>query len=63
MMPRRNLQGIYRDEINEHERALANAKIIDESQLDTSKVTVLSKGSFDEPQIKERARVFDSFRI
>ncbi|MBL0190505.1 MAG: transcription elongation factor GreA [Saprospiraceae bacterium] len=39
----KDAQGMLEMKINEHERALANAKIIDESQLDTSKVTVLSR--------------------
>ncbi len=39
----KDAQGMLEMKINEHERALANAKIIDESQLDTSKVTVMSR--------------------
>ena len=39
----KDAQGMLEMKINEHERALTNAKIIDESQLDTSKVTVLSR--------------------
>ncbi len=36
-------QGLLELKINELEKTLANARVIDSSQLDTSKVTVLSK--------------------
>lgn len=39
----KDAQGMLEMKINELEKALANARIIDESTLDTSKVTVLSK--------------------
>jgi transcription elongation factor GreA len=39
----KNAQGMLELKINELERALSNARIIDESQLDASKVTVLSR--------------------
>src|SRR5210317_1501888 len=39
----KNAQGMLEFKINELERTLAHAKIIDESKLDTSKVVVLSK--------------------
>ena len=38
----KNAQGMLELKINELERVFANARIIDESQLDTSKVTILS---------------------
>lgn len=38
----KDAQGMLEAKINEMEKSLANARIIDESQLDTSKVTVLS---------------------
>lgn len=38
----KDAQGMLELKINELEKALANARIIDESMLDTSKVTVLS---------------------
>ena len=39
----KDAQGMLEMKINEMEKQLANARILDESQLDTSKVTVLSK--------------------
>lgn len=39
----KDAQGMLELKINELEKALANARIIDETQIDTSKVTVLSK--------------------
>ena len=39
----KDAQGMLEMKINELEKKLANARILDESQLDTSKVTVLSK--------------------
>ena len=38
----KNAQGMLEMKINELEKVFANARIIDESQLDTSKVTVLT---------------------
>jgi len=38
----KNAQGMLELKINELEKVFANARIIDESQLDTSKVTVLT---------------------
>jgi len=38
----KNAQGMLEMKINELEKVFANARILDESQLDTSKVTVLS---------------------
>lgn len=38
----KDAQGMLEAKINEMEKSLANARILDESQLDTSKVTVLS---------------------
>ena len=38
----KDAQGMLEMKINEIERALSNARIVDESTLDTSKVTVLS---------------------
>lgn len=39
----KDAQGMLEAKINEMEKTLANARVIDQSQLDTSKVTVLSK--------------------
>lgn len=39
----KDAQGMLELKINELEMALSNARIIDETQIDTSKVTVLSK--------------------
>ena len=39
----KDAQGMLELKINEMEKALANARVIDSSQIDTSKVTVLSK--------------------
>ena len=39
----KDAQGLLELKINELEKALANARVIDASQVDTSKVTVLSK--------------------
>ena len=39
----KDAQGLLELKINELEKVLANSRIIDESQLDTSKVTILSK--------------------
>ena len=39
----KDAQGLLEAKINELEKALANARVIDESSLDTSKVTILSK--------------------
>ena len=39
----KDAQGMLEFKINELEMALANARIIDETQIDTSKVTVLSR--------------------
>ena len=39
----KDAQGMLEMKINELEKALANARVIDESQLDTSRVVVLSK--------------------
>jgi transcription elongation factor GreA len=39
----KDAQGMLELKINELEMALANARIIDETQIDTSKVTVLSR--------------------
>ncbi|HPK09539.1 MAG TPA: transcription elongation factor GreA [Saprospiraceae bacterium] len=39
----KDAQGLLELKINEMEKVLANSRIIDESQLDTSKVTILSK--------------------
>ncbi|MDX1685151.1 MAG: transcription elongation factor GreA [Saprospiraceae bacterium] len=39
----KDAQGMLELKINELEMALANARIIDESEIDTSRVTVLSK--------------------
>ena len=38
----KNAQGMLEMKINELEKVFANSRIIDESQLDTSKVTVLT---------------------
>ncbi|MBK8668541.1 MAG: transcription elongation factor GreA [Saprospiraceae bacterium] len=38
----KNAQGMLEMKINEYEKVFANARIIDESTLDTSKVTVLT---------------------
>lgn len=38
----KDAQGMLELKINEKEKVLANARILDESQIDTSKVTVLS---------------------
>ena len=39
----KDAQGMLELKINEMEKALANARVIDSSQIDTSKVTVLSR--------------------
>lgn len=39
----KDAQGLLEAKINEMEKTLANARVIDQSQLDTSQVTVLSK--------------------
>lgn len=39
----KDAQGMLEMKINEMEKALANARVIDQSQLDSSQVTVLSK--------------------
>lgn len=39
----KDAQGMLEMKINELEKAMANARVIDASQVDTSKVTVLSK--------------------
>lgn len=39
----KDAQGMLELKINEMEKVMANARVLDESQLDTSKVTVLSK--------------------
>ncbi len=39
----KDAQGLLELKINEMEKVLANARVLDSSQLDTSKVTVLSK--------------------
>ncbi len=39
----KDAQGMLELKINELEKVLANARVLDESQVDTSKVTVLSK--------------------
>lgn len=39
----KDAQGLLEAKINEMEKALANARVIDKSQLDSSRVTVLSK--------------------
>lgn len=39
----KDAQGLLEAKINELEKAMAKARIIDESQLDTSQVTILSK--------------------
>ena len=39
----KDAQGMLEAKINEMEKTLANARVLDQSQLDTSKVTVLSK--------------------
>jgi transcription elongation factor GreA len=39
----KDAQGMLELKINEMEKAMANARILDESQLDISKVTILSK--------------------
>ena len=51
----KNAQGMLELKINELEKVFANARIIDESQLDTSKVTVLSKVTIE--NIKAKAKV------
>lgn len=38
----KDAQGLLEAKINELEKAMSNARVIDESQLDTSRVTVLS---------------------
>ena len=50
----KDAQGMLEMKINAHERALANAKIIDESQLDTSKVTVLSRVHLMNHKLKKK---------
>ena len=39
----KDAQGMLEMKINEMEKSLANARIIDKSQLDTSKITILSR--------------------
>lgn len=49
----KNAQGMLELKINNLEKTLANARIIDESQLDTSKVVVLSNVRIRNPQNKK----------
>lgn len=46
-------QGLLELKINEMEKVLANARILDSSQLDTSKVTVLSKVTIKNIKLKK----------
>ena len=46
-------QGLLELKINEMEKVLANARILDSSQLDTSKVTVLSKVTIKNVKLKK----------
>ncbi len=51
----KNAQGMLELKINELEKVFASARIIDESQLDSSKVTVLSKVTIE--NIKAKTKV------
>ena len=55
----KNAQGMLELKINELEKVFATARIIDESQLDTSKVTVLSNVTIE--NIKTKAKL--SYRL
>lgn len=46
-------QGLLELKINEMEKVLANARVLDSSQLDTSKVTVLSKVKIKNVKMKK----------
>lgn len=46
-------QGLLELKINEMEKVLANARVLDSSQLDTSKVTVLSKVTIKNVKLKK----------
>jgi len=46
-------QGLLELKINEMEKVLANARVLDSSQLDTSKVTVLSKVKIKNIKLKK----------
>ena len=50
----KDAQGMLEAKINELEKALANARIIDESELDTSKVTILSTVSLENLKNKKQ---------
>lgn len=49
----KDAQGLLEAKINEMEKALAKARIIDESELDTSKVTILSKVRLKNLKVKK----------
>lgn len=49
----KDAQGMLELKISEMEKALSNARIIDESQLDTSKVTVLSTVTLKNLKVKK----------
>jgi transcription elongation factor GreA len=49
----KDAQGMLEAKINELEKALSKARIIDESQLDASKVTILSKVKLQNLKIKK----------
>jgi transcription elongation factor GreA len=51
----KNAQGMLELKINDMEKVFAQARIIDESQLDTSRVTVLSNVTIE--NVKAKARV------
>ena len=55
----KNAQGMLELKINDMEKVFAQARIIDESQLDTSRVTVLSNVTIE--NVKAKARV--SYRL
>jgi len=52
----KDAQGMLELKINEMEKTLANARILDESQIDTSKVTVLSKVTIKNLKTKKDAQ-------
>jgi transcription elongation factor GreA len=49
----KDAQGLLEMKINELEKVMANARILDASQLDTSKVTVMSKVTIRNVKVKK----------
>lgn len=49
----KDAQGLLEMKINELEKVMANARVLDSSQLDTSKVTVMSKVTIRNVKVKK----------